>query len=53
MGKTHLTCHQDDSSGRTQLPMIFFDGECPPCRREIAHYRRLQGAELIEWVDIT
>lgn len=36
--------------GRTT---VFYDGGCPLCRREIGHYRRLDGAERIEWMDIT
>jgi predicted DCC family thiol-disulfide oxidoreductase YuxK len=31
---------------------VFYDGACPLCRREIAHYRRLRGAERLAWVDI-
>jgi predicted DCC family thiol-disulfide oxidoreductase YuxK len=34
-------------------PLVLFDGGCPMCRREIAHYRRLGGAEQLTWVDIT
>ncbi|WP_020683655.1 thiol-disulfide oxidoreductase DCC family protein [Marinobacterium rhizophilum] len=33
-------------------PVIFYDGSCGLCRREIAHYRRLDTRQLIEWVDI-
>ena len=34
-------------------PAVFFDGGCPLCMREIAHYRRLDRDGQIEWVDIT
>ena len=37
----------------TALPAVFYDGQCPLCRREIRHYRRLRGAERIIWIDIT
>ncbi len=32
---------------------VFYDGECPLCRREIRHYRHLRGADRLLWVDIT
>jgi len=31
---------------------VFFDGGCPMCRREIAHYQRLDSAGRIRWLDI-
>jgi predicted DCC family thiol-disulfide oxidoreductase YuxK len=31
--------------------MVFFDGACPLCRREIAHYRRIDRARRLRWVD--
>jgi predicted DCC family thiol-disulfide oxidoreductase YuxK len=33
-------------------PVIFFDGGCPMCRREIAHYQRLDRSGTVEWVDL-
>jgi predicted DCC family thiol-disulfide oxidoreductase YuxK len=32
---------------------MFFDGGCPLCRREVAHYRRLDRAGRVDWVDIS
>ena len=32
---------------------VFFDGGCPLCSREIAHYRRLDRDDRLHWVDIT
>lgn len=30
---------------------VYFDGACPLCRREIEHYRGLEGSASIVWVD--
>ena len=32
---------------------VYFDGLCHLCSREISHYRKQQGSEAIEFVDIT
>ncbi len=38
----------------TQGPCtVHFDGACPVCRREIAHYRSREGAADLMWVDVT
>jgi len=32
---------------------VYFDGACPICSREIAQYRKAQGAERLAFVDVT
>ncbi|MEM7542219.1 MAG: DUF393 domain-containing protein [Pseudomonadota bacterium] len=32
--------------------VVFYDGACPLCSREIDFYRRERGAETIQWVDV-
>jgi len=32
--------------------VVFFDGQCPLCTREINHYRRLDSRNMIEWRDL-
>jgi predicted DCC family thiol-disulfide oxidoreductase YuxK len=36
---------------RSTTCTVYFDGACPVCRREIAHYRRQRGSESVAWVD--
>ena len=31
---------------------MFYDGGCPLCSREVAHYRRLDRRNNVSWVDI-
>lgn len=35
-----------------EMPVVFYDGGCPLCRREVSHYRRIDSAGCIRWVDI-
>lgn len=38
--------------GGTDTPVLYYDGACPVCSREIAVYRREPGAQAIRWVDV-
>lgn len=33
--------------------VVFYDGKCGLCRREINHYNTIAPAGIFEWVDIT
>lgn len=33
--------------------IIFYDGGCPLCRKEIHHYMKLASNQIIHWVDIS
>ena len=48
-----MTTQLDVSAQHSEphLPVVFFDGGCPLCRREIAHYRRIDTAQRLCWVD--
>ena len=35
-----------------RAPLVLFDGACPMCSREIAHYRRVRGADKLQWLDV-
>jgi len=39
-------------SATVQRPVVFFDGGCPICRREIAFYQRLDRKQAVDWRDI-
>lgn len=32
--------------------VVWYDGACPVCRREIGWYARLDGAEAVRWIDV-
>ncbi|MFG6465272.1 thiol-disulfide oxidoreductase DCC family protein [Roseateles sp. BYS87W] len=39
------------STSERPRPTVYFDGACPVCRREIAHYRQGSGEHALNWVD--
>ena len=34
-------------------PVVYYDGACPLCAREIGFYRCQEGADRIRWVDVS
>ncbi|MCP4596286.1 thiol-disulfide oxidoreductase DCC family protein [Neptuniibacter sp.] len=34
-------------------PIVFYDGSCPLCKKEISHYIKLDKAENLIWCDIS
>jgi predicted DCC family thiol-disulfide oxidoreductase YuxK len=43
---------KDKIAPRSVRPTVLFDGGCPLCNREIAHYRKIAGSAAIDWVDL-
>ncbi|MEM7499390.1 MAG: DUF393 domain-containing protein [Pseudomonadota bacterium] len=43
---------QAETSDPRAAETVFYDGGCPICAREVAGYRRMAGAETVEWVDV-
>ena len=42
-----------DQLGRLVELVVFYDGECPVCRIEVAYYQRRDKSNHLAWVDIT
>jgi predicted DCC family thiol-disulfide oxidoreductase YuxK len=44
----------DNAIADPETPLrVLFDGGCPLCRREIAHYRQLTPRRPVHWIDIS
>ncbi len=37
----------------SERPIVYYDGGCPVCSREITFYQRRPGGESFAWVDVT
>jgi len=42
-----------NTSTATSTITVYYDSACPICSREIAQYRKVQGAERLDFVDVT
>ena len=40
------------SSTKPPALSVWYDGNCPVCRQEVALYRRIDRDDLIKWIDI-
>lgn len=34
-------------------PIVFFDGSCPICEKEIRHYKSIDHRQKLQWIDIS
>lgn len=44
---------QGDNGADAAEVRVFYDGACPLCRREIGFYRRCEGSQAIEFIDVS
>lgn len=51
-GSVKSSAIRDESRARDVLTVLY-DGACPLCRREIAFYRRQNGANNVKWRDVS
>lgn len=38
---------------KPRAAVVYFDGACPVCAREIALYRRADGGDQVQWLDVS
>jgi predicted DCC family thiol-disulfide oxidoreductase YuxK len=38
---------------KARAAVVYFDGACPVCAREIALYRQSEGGDQVQWLDIS
>ncbi len=42
-----------EMESRSRSLIVYYDGDCPVCSREIGFYQRRHGAEAIRWLDVS
>lgn len=47
-----MSAMQAQQASDPRKPILFFDGACPLCSREVAHYRRMDRQSRVEWVEL-
>ena len=57
LGNESQACDAGREGGGDSLPgrplVVLYDGACPLCAREIAHYRDLPALQPLAWVDVS
>ena len=48
-----MTVQRQSFATKDAVTQVFYDGACPLCAKEIAHYRRLEARAPVRWVDIS
>lgn len=50
--KTQLNI-MNTSNSISKKTTMFYDGGCPLCSKEVAHYRRIDANDNVNWLDIS
>lgn len=43
----------DNNPPKTSKATMLYDGACPLCQREVAHYQKMDKNNCVDWVDIS
>ncbi len=50
--KTQSSSHSRPTAPLTDRVSMLFDGGCPLCAKEVAHYQRIDREQMVNWVNI-
>lgn len=48
-----MTISDHQTTANTPSLTVLYDGSCPLCRREIAHYQRIARHSPLRWLDVS